>query len=98
MLHHIAMFRFKKGVAPDDIAAIRKDLLALPKTVDSIRSYQVGRDAGINDGTWDFAVVASFDNEAGYREYSTHPEHVVIVKRISEIATDRASLQSYELA
>lgn len=98
MFHHIAMFRFGRGVADSDVARIRKDLLALPEKVAVIRRYQVGRDAGVSDGNWDFAVVAAFDDEAGYQEYRDHPDHVVIVQRIRELTTDRASLQSGELA
>ena len=97
MIHHIAMFKFRQGVDPAQVAAIRNDLLALPDSIAAIRSYRVGRDAGLRDGTWDMVVVASFAGPAGYQEYSEHPDHQAIVKRILELAVDRASLQTSEL-
>ena len=98
MFHHIAMFRFKDDVADSEVATIRSDLLALPNNVEAIRSYKVGRDAGVSDGSWDLVVVGGFDDEAGYQAYSAHPDHVVIVQRIRKLTTERASLQSRELA
>ena len=98
MIHHIAMFRFQQGVDPARVADIRDDLLALPEAIGAIRSYRVGRDAGIKDGSWDMVVVASFPDAAGYHEYSEHPDHQSIVRRVLEIAVDRASLQTNELA
>ncbi|MCP4967735.1 MAG: hypothetical protein GY926_21190 [bacterium] len=47
MLHHIAIFRFKEGIAAGEIAAIRKDLLDLPDKVDSIRSNSFAKIAGM---------------------------------------------------
>ena len=97
MINHIAMFKFQQGVDPAQVADIRDDLLTLPESIDAIKSYRVGRDAGIKDGSWDMVVVASFVDPAGYHEYSEHPDHQSIVKRILEIAVDRASLQTDEL-
>ena len=97
MIHHIAMFKFQPEVDPAQVAAIRNDLLSLPETITAIGSYSVGRDARLKDGTWDMVVVASFADPADYHEYSAHPDHQAIVKRILEIAVDRASLQTSEL-
>ncbi len=97
MFHHVAMFRFRDDVAAETIAGIRSRLLELPATVASIRSYQVGHDAGLSDGTWDMVVVAQFDDEAGYRNYSAHPDHVPIVRDVLGLVTARASVQSVEM-
>ena len=97
MFHHIAMFRFRSDVADTAVASIRTDLLRLPEEIPAIRTYSVGRDAGLRDGTWDMVVVASFDDQSGYLEYSTHPRHLPIVERILALATDRAALQTSEL-
>ena len=45
-------------------------------------------------GNFDLAVVADFDDEAGYRVYATNPEHLtVIAERIRPILADRAAVQ-----
>lgn len=97
VFHHIAMFRFRDDADPLMLDAIRTDLLSLPSKIDAIRSYAVGRDANLSDGTWDMVVFAAFIDESGYRSYSQHPDHLVIVQRILALATDRAAVQTSEL-
>ncbi len=97
MIHHIAMFRFRDDVTDDVVSDTRADLLSLPGKIDSIRSYQVGRDFGLSATTWDMAVIGGFDDEAGYLAYSSHSQHVPIVARVGELITDRAALQTTEI-
>jgi hypothetical protein len=97
MFHHIVMFRFKVEVTKETVAEIRTRLLSLPSSIESIRSYHIGRDAGITQGTWDLVVIAEFDDEAGYRTYRDHPDHVPVVNRIASLAEERASVQTLEL-
>jgi hypothetical protein len=97
MIHHIAMFRFRDDITDDVVAEIRADLLSLPGKIDSIRSYQVGRDLDLSATTWDMVVIGGFDDEAGYQAYSSHPEHLPVVARIGGLITDRAALQTAEI-
>lgn len=97
MFSHIAMFRFRDDVDPLTVKGIRTDLLSLPSKIGELVSYAVGRDAGLSDTTWDMVVVATFADEAGYRAYSQHPDHLVIVERILPLARDRAAVQTSEL-
>jgi hypothetical protein len=97
VFHHIAMFRFRSDVPPTTITAVRDDLLRLPDVIDSVRSFRIGRDAGLGDTTWDMVLVATFDDEAGYRSYASHPDHLPVVRRIGELVTDRAAVQSAEM-
>jgi hypothetical protein len=97
MIHHIVMFRFRDDVTEDVIANIRADLLSLPGKINSIRSYQVGRDLTLSTTTWDMVVIGGFDDEAGYQAYSNHPEHLPIVARVGALVTDRAALQTAEI-
>ena len=61
-----------------------------------LRSYDVRADAGINDYTYDLAVIAEFDDEAGYLAYRDHPAHQqVIADLIRPILADRASIQTH---
>ena len=94
MFHHIAMFRFKEDVEEAVVAAIHTDLLALPDKIEAIRSYRVGFDAGVSDAAWDLVVVAEFADEAGYKAYSSHPDHVPVVHRIRALIEDRAAIQT----
>jgi hypothetical protein len=91
------MFRFKDDVPESTVGDIVERLRALPPLVPSIRSYQVGRDAGLSDGAWDLVVVGSFDDEAGWRDYASHPEHVPIVHEIRELVSASARMQTTDL-
>lgn len=97
MFHHIAMFRFLDGVEDATIAELRASLLGLPQKIETIRSYKVGRNAKLGTGTWDLVIVAEFDDEDGYHFYSTQPDHINIAKRILELISDRAALQTADL-
>lgn len=97
MIHHIAMFRFRDDVDDATIAELRADLLALPDKIGTIRSYRVGRDVGLREGTWDMVVVAGFDDDAGYMVYREHPDHLPVVARVGKLITDSAALQTTEI-
>lgn len=79
MITHIAMLRFKEGVEPAAVEAATAALLELPDLVPSIRSFSVGRDLGLTDATLDYAIVARFDDIAGYQAYADHPDHVRVL-------------------
>ena len=77
MLRHVVLFRWGDGTTQEDTQAIRTALGRLPDRVPSLRDYRFGHDAGLVEGNWHFAVVADFDDEAGWRAYRDHPEHPV---------------------
>lgn len=97
MIHHVAMFRFRDDVDDATISTLRADLLALPDSIGSIRSYQVGLDLGLISGSWHMVVVAGFDDEAGYLAYRNHPDHTPVVARVGELTIERASLQTTQM-
>jgi hypothetical protein len=88
------MFRFRDDVPDERITDVCRRLRQLPHLVETIRTYEVGRDLGLRPGTWDLVVIGGFDDVDGFRTYATHPEHVAVVDDINRIVLDRASLQS----
>lgn len=97
MFHHVAMFKFKEDVSAETIAELRARLIMLPGLVPSIRTYQVARNVGLSDDAWDLVVIGGFDDEAGWREYATHPDHTPIVDEIRGLVGSLARLQTTEL-
>jgi hypothetical protein len=94
VLRHIALFRFADGVQPEQIRAMRDGLAGLPEACPSIRVYRFGPDLALRPGNADFAVVADFDDEAGWREYQENTEHKrVIAELIAPIASERTAVQ-----
>ena len=88
---HVVLLTFADGTDVDGIAAA---LRQLPAQIPELRSYVVGVDAGIGEGNAQLAVVADFDDEAGYLAYRDHPAHQqVIAERIRPALTARAAVQ-----
>ena len=78
MIRHVVLLTWKDGTAPDQVSAIETALARMPEVMPFIRRYEMGRDLGIS-GSHDFAIVADFDNEADYRAYAEHPDHVAVL-------------------
>jgi hypothetical protein len=75
VIRHLVMFRWKEGTTADDLAAIAAGLDLMPAAVPSIRGYTHGPSLRVADGEWDYAIVADFDDVAGWKAYDDHPEH-----------------------
>ena len=91
---HIVLLRWQEGTDRAAHDAVVDGLRALPAHIDTIRNYVVGTDARVNEGNYDLAVVADFDDEAGYLTYRDHPAHrKVIDERITPILAARAAVQ-----
>jgi hypothetical protein len=94
MFRHVVLFRWDPDASDADRDAVGAALGELPGAVPTIRAYHFGADAGINYGNFDFAVVADFDDAAGYVAYRDHPAHrSVIADRIAPIVAERAAVQ-----
>ena len=95
---HVALFRFSEESTDAQVAALADALAGLPDEVPTLRSFTYGPDLGllegISDASWDYGVVATFDDVEGYHAYRSHPAHVAVVKeRLTPIAADRATIQ-----
>jgi hypothetical protein len=94
VLRHVAVFRWQESTGEDHVRELAEALARLPSVIPELRAYKVGADAGLVEGNWDFAVVADFDDVAGWRTYREHPDHQqVISDHIRPMAADRASVQ-----
>lgn len=94
MLCHIVMFRFAETTTPADIERLEAAISTLPELIPEIRDYRYGRDATGDDGNWDFALIASFDDAEGYRVYRDDERHLAIIAEvIRPIIAARAAIQ-----
>jgi hypothetical protein len=94
MLRHVVMFRWKPETKPAQLESLERALARLPSLCPTIRRYRFGRDAGLADGNFDFAVVADFDDAAGWRDYRVNADHQqLIAEHIAPITDSRAALQ-----
>lgn len=80
VFRHVVSFRWRDDADPAAVEAVARELARLPGLIEEIRGYELGHDAGVSDGTYDFVLVATFDDEAGFRRYRDHPEHRRVVE------------------
>jgi hypothetical protein len=93
-VRHVVIFVFRPGTTDEQIAAVTEGLEALPAQIPEIRDYRVGPDLGLNEGNYQYAVVADFGTVDEYLVYRDHPAHVaVITERIRPILESRAAVQ-----
>jgi Stress responsive A/B Barrel Domain len=94
MFRHVVLLRLVPEATAEQRQAVLDGLATLPGQIPELRSYVFGPDAGVNEGNFDLAVVADFDDVDRYRVYATHPVHLaVIAERIRPILADRAAVQ-----
>ncbi len=94
MFHHVAMFRFKEGTTVEQVDAATAALAALPSQIDVLIGYRFGPDAGVTDGSWDYAVVADVADAADFVTYRDHPTHrAVVTDFMSPIIAEGARVQ-----
>ena len=95
-LRHVVLFRWKEGTTPAHLAAIEDALAALPALIPELVDYHFGRDAGLADGNWDFAVVAGVASVEDYVTYRDHPAHqAALADRIRPHVAERAAVQHH---
>ena len=94
MFRHVVLLRWKDGIGAAAHDAVVEGLRALPGLIPELRDYVVGTDLRLNDANAHLAVVADFDDEAGYVVYRDHTEHrKVIEERITPIVDQRTAVQ-----
>ncbi|MEE9415184.1 MAG: Dabb family protein [Acidimicrobiales bacterium] len=91
MFRHCAMFRWKPEVSDEQKSAISAGLDAL---VPLATSYVHGPDAAVNEGNWDYVVMAEFDSVEHYRIYADDDGHQTLINDLIKPAiSDRAAIQ-----
>ncbi len=94
MLRHVVLFTWTPEATQEQRQVVAAELRKLPGVIAGLRGYEVGPDAGINRGNFDFAVVADFDDRDGYLGYRDHPAHRAVIDRyITPIVATRAAVQ-----
>jgi Stress responsive A/B Barrel Domain len=88
------VFRWKPEATPEQRQRVSTELARLPAILPTLRLYEFGSDLGVNEGNFDFAVFAGFDDMDGYLAYRDAPEHVAIIRdHVLPITQSRAAVQ-----
>ena len=85
MLRHIVMIKFnERENLQENSSYLKKILLDLEKSIDSLNKMQVGINFSTRPSAHDIVLIADFDDEAGLDEYRVHPEHVKVLDFLKE--------------
>jgi len=94
MIRHTALYRWTPEATSEQKQLVETSIARLPSLIPTIREFAFGSDLGINEGNFDFAVNASFDDTAGYLVYRDNPEHRAMVRdQVLPIVASRAVVQ-----
>jgi len=85
MLRHIVLMKFKEGVEEVRVSEMAAALGSLPPKIAAIKGFEFGRDIVKSERSYDFALVASFENPDALKEYQVHPEHVPVLQLVRSI-------------
>jgi hypothetical protein len=95
MFRHVVLLRFTPESSAEERAGVGDALRTLPSHIPEIRAYSVGEDVGETDGNYNLAVVADFDDAAGYVVYRDNDVHQRIIRDlIRPILASRAAVQT----
>jgi hypothetical protein len=94
MIRHVVMMRWTPEATQEQKQRVTAELSRLPALLPVLRAYHMGADLGVNEGNYEWAAVADFDDLEGYLTYRDNPEHrAIIAEFIRPIIAERAALQ-----
>jgi hypothetical protein len=94
MIRHVVLFTFVDGVTSAQVDGLATGLDSLPGEIPEIVTYRHGRDLGLSETNFDYAVTADFASEEDLAIYRSHPVHVrLIADHIEGNVADRAAVQ-----
>jgi heme-degrading monooxygenase HmoA len=94
VIRHIVLFEFQPGTTETQIDDYERSLIEYVSGLDGVMTYRVGRDAGLNPNTYDYAIVAEFEDEAHFRAYFDGDRHLEIQRETASMIAGKASSQS----
>jgi hypothetical protein len=93
VIRHVSLLQFKPDATDAQVDAIASALATLPERL-RFAAYKFGRDLAINEGNYDFAVVADCETVDDYLAYRDDPEHQrILAELIRPILASRAAVQ-----
>lgn len=78
---HIASFRWKPEVTPEQVEALTKALHEMRAQIPEIRSYVAAANLRLRPAGADYGVAAIVDDQAGLDAYLDHPLHLAIYEQ-----------------
>ena len=92
MVTHIVIFKWVPGVNSDQLSVFADELTCMANELGV--SIQHGPDLAFRDGNGDYALVATFADQAAWRAYQAHPRHQAFVRdAVTPLQASRLTIQ-----
>lgn len=82
MIKHVVLFKLKKENYQETLEEGAAMLEKLPSVIDTIESFEVGRNIREGEEAYSLALVSTFENQEKLDAYAVHPEHQKFVRFI----------------
>ena len=94
MIRNVVTGRLAPDADPGAVAQLEAGLAGIAALrLPGLLRATVGRDAGLREGGWDFAIVNDFADADAYRAYDHDPDHLVHRTAIGAVCVEIARVQ-----
>lgn len=91
---HIVVFTWIAGTTDAQIAAFGKALTDLASDLSDLVTMRHGPDLRFREGNGDYALVASFADQAAWQAYQAHPKHKAFLRDfVAPLQASRVAIQ-----
>lgn len=88
MIVHIVMFKFQEENKRENIAEVKKRLVALIDLIPVLKQIEVGINFTESPRAFDLSLYSTFETKEDLDTYATHPEHLRVVELIKSVTIE----------
>ena len=79
MIQHLCLINFKQTLDADTQQKVIDAYNKLPALIPGINSFTCGMDLKLLDGNYHFGIVAEFESQEAFENYSIHPAQAEVI-------------------
>ena len=95
MVKHIVMFKLTEKTY-QNMELATDSLRSLENKIETLKSIEIGTDFLESDRSYDIVLTAHFENQEGLKTYSSHENHLPVVKIMRSLCSSSVVVD-YEL-
>ena len=95
MVKHIVMFKLTEKT-PQNMELAIDSLRSLENKIETLKFIEIGTDFLESDRSYDIVLTAHFENQEGLKTYSSHENHLPVVKIMRSLCSSSVVVD-YEL-
>ncbi len=95
MVKHIVMFKLTEKTS-ENMELATDSLRSLENKIETLKFIEIGTDFLESDRSYDIVLTAHFENQEGLKTYSSHENHLPVVKIMRSLCSSSVVVD-YEL-